>query len=141
MNALTDRWNLVKNSVEFGFSFEHFIFNEIKAYLKYTDDDRNMRFWRSKNQQEVDFIVGDNLAVEVKSKTQIQKKDLKGLKALCEEKSFRYKIVVSLERTPRLTDENDSYSSLQKISQKIMEQRFYLTRFQTLYFKNCRKTL
>ncbi len=124
VNALTDRWNLVKNSVEFGFSFEHFIFNEIKAYLKYTDDDRNMRFWRSKNQQEVDFIVGDNLAVEVKSKTQIQKKDLKGLKALCEEKSFRYKIVVSLERTPRLTDENILILPYKKFLKKLWNNDF-----------------
>ena len=106
VNALIDRWSVTQNSTDFGFLFEHFIFNEIKAYLKYTDDDRNIYFWRSKNQQEVDFIVGDNLAIEVKSNTHIQKKDLKGLKALCEEQPFKYKIVVSLENTPRLTDGN-----------------------------------
>ena len=124
VNALTDRWNLRENSTEFGFCFEHFIFNEIKAYLNYTDDDRRIYFWRSKNHQKVDFIVGDNLAVEVKSTTQVQKKDLKGLKALCEEKKFKYKIVVSLENTPRLTKENILILPYKKFLKKLWNNEF-----------------
>ena len=124
VNALTGRWGVDKNSVEFGFCFEHFIFNEIKAYLQYTDDDRDMCFWRSKNHQEVDFVVGDNLAVEVKAKTRIQKKDLKGLKALCEEKPFKHKIIVSLEDTARLTEDNILILPYKNFLQKLWGGKF-----------------
>ena len=95
-NALTGQWNAVEGSAELGKRFEHFIFNEILAYLKYTEDEREICFWRSKNHQEVDFVIGDNLAVEVKAGKEIRARDLKGLKALSEEIPLKYKIIVSL---------------------------------------------
>lgn len=104
-NALTGQWNIIKETTEFGRLFEHFIFNEIHSYLKYTEDSRKFYFWRSKNHQEVDFIIGDNTAIEVKAGKEIRNRDLKGLKALCEEKSFQHKIIVSLsEKKPRLIE-------------------------------------
>ena len=103
-NALVNTWNISPHSQDFGPLFEHFIFNELYAYLHYTGDGRPIRFWRSKNKQEVDFIIGDNLAVEVKTSSHIQKKDLKNLKALCEEVNFKYKIIVSQESRPRLVE-------------------------------------
>ena len=106
VNALTNQWDVPLGTTEFGRRFEHFILNEIKAYLKYTGDSRPLCFWRSKNQQEVDFVVGDNLAVEVKASKEVRKKDLKGLKALNEERPFKHKIVVCLETSPRLTEKN-----------------------------------
>ena len=104
-NALTGQWKIEKGTSEFGRRFEHFIFNEIKAYLKYTDDDRKLCFWRSKNHQEVDFVVGDNLMVEVKSSEEVRPRDLKGFRALCEEKSFAHKVIVSFEKKPRLIEQ------------------------------------
>ena len=106
VSALTNQWEVSVGTTEFGRRFEHFILNEIKAYLKYTGDSRKLCFWRSKNQQEVDFVVGDNLAIEVKATKEFRKKDLKGLKALNEERPFKHKIVVCLEESPRLTDQN-----------------------------------
>ena len=95
-NALTGQWDAAEGSAEFGKRFEHFIFNEILAYLKYTEDERKICFWRSKNHQEVDFVIGDNLAVEVKAGKEIRARDLKGLKALSEEVPLKYKIIASL---------------------------------------------
>lgn len=104
-NALMGQWNIPKETTEFGQRFEHFIFNEVYAYLKYTEDSRKICFWRSKNHQEVDFIVGDNLAIEVKSGREVRPRDLTGLKALSEEITLKYKIIVSLsEKKPRLID-------------------------------------
>ena len=103
-NALTGMWDIIEGTAEFGCRFEHFIFNELKAFLEYTEDGRKICFWRSKNHQEVDFIVGDNLAVEVKASKKVRKKDLKGLKALCEEIPIKHKLLVSLEKTPRLME-------------------------------------
>ena len=104
-NALTGQWNIMEGTTEFGRRFEHFIFNEIHAYLKYTEDSRKICFWRSKNHQEVDFVIGDNLAVEVKAGKGIRPRDLKGLKALSEEISLKYKIIVSFsEKSSRLIE-------------------------------------
>ena len=104
-NALTGQWNIMEGTTEFGRRFEHFIFNEIHACLKYTEDSRKIHFWRSKNHQEVDFIIGDNLAIEVKAGKEVRARDLRGLKALSEEIPLKYKILVSLsERTPRLIE-------------------------------------
>ena len=103
-NALTEQWNIMEGTTEFGRRFEHFIFNELHAYLKYTEDDRNICFWRSKNHKEVDFVIGDNLAVEAKA-GEVRPRDLKGLKALSEEVPLKYKILVSLsEKKPRLIE-------------------------------------
>ena len=99
-----ERWNIKEGTAEFGRAFEHFIFNEIKAYLQYNEDHRPLCFWRSKNHQEVDFVVGDNLAIEVKASRTVRSRNLKGLKALCEEGSFSHKIIVSLEPRPRLIE-------------------------------------
>ena len=103
-NALTGLWNIIEGTTEFGRRFEHFIFNEIQAYLKYTEDSRKICFWRSKNHQEVDFIIGDKLAVEVKA-GKVSPRDLKGLKALSEEIPLKYKTIVSLsEKSSRLIE-------------------------------------
>ena len=105
VNALKGQWNHKEGTTEFGHLFEHFIFNEIHAFLKYNEDDRKLCFWRSKNDHEVDFVVGDDMAIEVKTKKEVHKRDLKGLKALCEEINFKHKIIVSLcEKKSRLIE-------------------------------------
>ena len=105
VHALTQQWDLKEETPQQGRCFEHFIFNEINAYLNYTGDERKICFWRSKNHYEVDFVIGDNLAVEVKA-GEVRARDLKGLKAINEETFFKHKIIVSLkEKRPRLLEE------------------------------------
>ena len=103
-NTLKNRWDIARGSSEFGANFEHFIFNEINSFLNYSDDGRRLCFWRSKNHQEVDFVIGDDTAIEVKASSSIGKEDLKGLKALSEEMKLKNKIIVSFEKTSRLIE-------------------------------------
>ena len=60
-----------------------------------------MSYWRSVSQQEVDLIVGDKLAIEVKSTDLVQGKHLKGLRALKEEGLIKKYMVVSLDESVR----------------------------------------
>lgn len=104
-NALLGQWEIARGTVEFGRRFEHFIFNEIRAYLQYTQDARELCFWRSQNRQEVDFVIGDHVLVEVKASASVRDRDLKGLKALSEERAFPHRVVVCLEEVPRLIED------------------------------------
>ena len=106
VNAMNGQWEVQAGTSEFGRRFEHFVFNEIYAYLNYREDDRKLCFWRSKNKQEVDFVIGDTVAIEVKAGERIRARDLKGLKAIGEEIAFAHKIVVCFESEPRLTEDN-----------------------------------
>lgn len=60
-----------------------------------------LSFWRSSSGFEVDFILGDHTAIEIKGKKNVSLDDLKGLRALAEEKKFKKYICVSLEDRPR----------------------------------------
>ena len=53
--------------------------------------------WRSTSGFEVDFILGDHTAVEVKAKENVSPQDLKSLRALAEEKKLKRYLCVSLE--------------------------------------------
>lgn len=54
-------------------------------------------FWRSTSRYEVDFLIGDHTAVEVKAKTHVGPQDLRSLRALGDERAFKHLLCVSLE--------------------------------------------
>ncbi len=90
-------------SSEFGKSFEQYILMEIKAYQAYRAPDLDIRFWRTANGQEVDFILGDmQVALEIKGGARVHDGDLGGLRALAEENRVRKSLVVCLEREVRV---------------------------------------
>ncbi len=60
---------------------------------------------RSTSGFEVDFIIGDHTAVEVKAKESVSPQDLKSLRALAEEKKLRRYLCVCLEARTRKTQE------------------------------------
>jgi predicted AAA+ superfamily ATPase len=62
----------------FGKAFESFIFQELLAYTGYFHK-TPLKYWRTKDQKEVDFILNDEIAIEVKAKSTVSKKDLEGL--------------------------------------------------------------
>jgi len=102
-NTLCQR-GLIKNKSElFGKAFEHFIILEVRSYLSYFRKKLNMNYWRSSSQIEVDLIVGDKVAIEIKSSTLIQDKHLKGLRRLKEEQILKKYILVSLDKEERVT--------------------------------------
>jgi predicted AAA+ superfamily ATPase len=106
-NVLAKRRNVVPKSEGYGKVLEHFIFTELRAYLSYTNDDRELSFFRTTGGQEVDFIIGDEVAVEVKSSDNITHRDLKALNLLHDDIPLRQKIVVSTERVPRRVGDVD----------------------------------
>ena len=72
-----------------GKAFEHFIFMELQSYNSYRQKRKQFYFWRSLNKQEVDFIIDDEIAIEVKSSTKITNKHFSGIKYLKEEKILK----------------------------------------------------
>ena len=86
---------LNEHSDFYGRSFEHFIANEIKTYLSYLRKDDPLQYWQSRYGHEVDFIIGDHTAIEIKSSKRISKSDLKSLKMLSEEQCFKNFFIVS----------------------------------------------
>lgn len=86
----------------FGRAFEHFVLMELWAYRAYTEKDYEVRFWRTKSGQEVDFILGDGeVAIEVKGMSRVDNADLRGLKAFIEACPPRQAYVVCNETAPR----------------------------------------
>ena len=81
---------------EFGEAFETYIFHELICYRDYMGEEP-LSYWRSTSGFEVDFIIGDHTAIEVKAKENLSSADLKPLRALAEEKKLKRFLCVSIE--------------------------------------------
>lgn len=104
-NYLLGRKDLKRGSVEYGHAFEHFVLQELVAYLSYTDNSNRISYWRTYTQIEVDVILGDaKVAIEIKSAEEVMSKHLKGLKAFREEYPDTRLMVVSLDKLTRTSD-------------------------------------
>lgn len=79
----------------FGQAFEHFIAMELRAYISYFRKKLSLCFWRTVEGQEVDFIIGNQVAIEVKAAKKVSAKHLKGLNYLMEEKKLQKYYLVS----------------------------------------------
>lgn len=104
VNHLANRGEIKEKSNLFGKAFEHFIIRELKTRLSYLGQGDELSYWRSTSQFEVDLIIGDKLAIEIKSSDKISKKHLKGLKALREEGLIESYYLVSLDKIDRTVD-------------------------------------
>ena len=103
---LTNRGNVEAGSELFGKTFEHFLFNEIKAHSSYSEKFYPISYWRTSSGFEVDFILGEHeIAIEIKSTTAVQDKHLKGLRAFSEEFKTNKRIVVSCDANERVTSD------------------------------------
>jgi predicted AAA+ superfamily ATPase len=95
-----------QGTFEFGKSFEHYILMELMAYKAYRQPELEITFWRTAGDQEVDFILNDKVtAIEIKSGN-VHSQDIKGMVALCDDGAIKNKIVVSLEKEPRVVGNN-----------------------------------
>ena len=88
---------------EFGEAFETYLMHELSSHADYVSGEA-LGYWRSKSGFEVDFILGDHTAVEVKAKENVSPQDLRSLRALAEEKMLKRYLCVSLERRPRTVE-------------------------------------
>jgi predicted AAA+ superfamily ATPase len=95
---------LKMRSPDFGAAFESYIFHELRAFIDYKVPGGNLSYWRSSTGFEVDFILNGEIAIEVKGKSVVGTRDLKGIQALREEGMMKRYIVVCLEARERTTD-------------------------------------
>ena len=103
VNSLTKRGQVEIKSELFGRAFEHFIALELRAFLAYHFIDLTLQYWRSSSHLEVDFIIGNKLAIEIKGTDLVADKHLKGIRALKEEGLIQTYGVISLDPEERLT--------------------------------------
>ena len=88
---------------EFGAGFETYMMHELSAYADYRSGDA-LHYWRTTSGFEVDFIIGDHTAVEVKATRNVPDRDLKSLRALREEHKLKRYLCVALESRRRTID-------------------------------------
>jgi predicted AAA+ superfamily ATPase len=96
-HALQGISQITPSTPQYGKAVEHLIANELRACLSYHSLQEDLNYWRSLSQFEVDFVIGNHLAVEVKSGGRVRENDAKGLRALSQESKFRHRIIVSSE--------------------------------------------
>lgn len=91
---------------EFGGAFETYLLHELKCFSDYVSGER-LSYWRSTSGFEVDFILGDHTAVELKAKKNVSTKDIKPLRMLAEEAILKRYVCVSLEPRRRKVGDID----------------------------------
>jgi predicted AAA+ superfamily ATPase len=102
---LLNRTTLAQGTIEYGHAFEHFIVQELVAYIRYNHKKETLSYWRTHTGVEVDAVIGDaQVAIEIKSTNNIQSKHLKGLKSFVSDYPHARPIVVSLDKLTRKTD-------------------------------------
>lgn len=103
VSSLTYRGRVEFKSELFSRVFEHFIALELRAFLAYHFMDLPLQYWRSTTHEEVDFIIGNILAIEVKGTDLVSDKHLKGIRTLKEEGLVHTYAVISLDHHERTT--------------------------------------
>ena len=93
-----------EKSDSFGRAMEQFVAQELRAYISYARKRRPLQYWRSVNQQDVDFVIGRKVAIEVKASDRIGSADLKNLKALREENLIEQFMIISNDEKNRKID-------------------------------------
>ena len=84
-----------------------YIAMELIAYIDYAGiHNTDLTYYRtSDGKREVDFIIGDKIAIEVKSTKSVTDRHLANLRELKEEGIFSKYIVVSREESSRMLDD------------------------------------
>lgn len=89
----------------FGRAFEHFIIQEVRAYLSYKQIHLPLYYWRTSHGVEVDLIIGQmRVAIECKSGIELSAKDTKSLQALHQEYPKARRIIVYRGLTRQQTE-------------------------------------
>lgn len=109
-NHLLHRIPLLPGTDIYGHALEHFIVQELRAFVSYTfGEDKTMSYWRTlDNKYEVDVLISDarshqaEVAIEVKASDHVVSSDTKGLKAFSEEHPNAKLMLLSMEERPRM---------------------------------------
>lgn len=109
-NYLLHRRPLQLGTDFYGHALEHLVIQELRAYLSYRfDEEKKLAYWRTlDNKYEVDALICNaetnavDVAIEIKSASQVVSSDTKGLKAFSEEHPNAKLIMLSMEERPRM---------------------------------------
>jgi len=88
---------------EFGEAYETYLMHELSSYSHYVSGEA-LGYWRSTSGFEVDFVLGDHTAIEVKAKENVSAQDLRALRALAEENMVKRYLCVCLEPRQRVVE-------------------------------------
>ena len=102
-NHLLKRVPLQPGTDIYGHALEHFVIQELRAYLSYMRPDKSLSYWHTlDNKYEVDAVIGRaEVGIEVKSSKIVTSSDTKGLKAFSEEYPNAKLYLLSMEERPR----------------------------------------
>ena len=102
-NHLLKRVPLQPGTDIYGHALEHYVIQELTAYLSYRHPDKALTYWHTlDNKYEVDAVIGQaEVGIEVKSSKNISSSDTKGLKAFSEEYPDAKLFMLSMEERPR----------------------------------------
>ena len=101
-NYLMHRREMEPGTEDFGHAFEHFIIQELIAYLGYHHAEEHLTYWRTASGYEVDAVIGQGrIAIEIKSSVEVKSRHTRGLKAFSEDYPKARLICVSLDKYKR----------------------------------------
>ena len=104
-NHLMGRQSLQEGTPEYGHAFEHFVIQEVMAYMRISDNDKKISYWHTYKGKEVDLVIGNaEIGIEIKSTDEIQKKHIANFKEYHEEFPDSRCIVVSRDIFNRRID-------------------------------------
>jgi len=95
IHTLAGTKTLDRNSDLFGRSFEHFLIFEVRAYQSYHRRRWELTYWRTVDGLEVDLIIDDAVAIEIKATSKVNLRDLRGLIQIQDEADWKQRILVS----------------------------------------------
>lgn len=103
VHAMTGEYEVQSHTAAWGKAFEHLVWQELFAYQQYFANRQALNFWRDIHGAEVDFVLGQRVAIEVKATGLVHDRQLKGLHAITEQRDFpiQRRIVVCQEPEPR----------------------------------------
>ena len=100
VNFLKGNKAVTENSTDFGNLFEAYFHHELSSFCDYFPENQ-LNYWRSQSGMEVDFLLNEEIAIEIKSTKFLDRNDFKGLNALSEEFKLKKQIVVCRETVAR----------------------------------------
>ena len=109
---------------DYGRLLENYIAMELKAWHDYNRKKETLCYWRTESGNEVDFVIGDEVAIEVKATRNPTSRNLDGLRKIGEEKDFRHRILVCRETVPRMTEEGILILHWQEFLHRLWSGRF-----------------
>jgi len=109
---------------DYGRLLENFIAMELKAWHDYNRKNDSLCYWRTESGSEVDFVIGEGIAIEVKATRNPTSRNLDGLRKIAEEKDFTYRILVCRDPTPRMTDDGILILPWQEFLHRLWSGRF-----------------